>query len=71
MGCQLGGGHLGQRVGTCLKALQLGRASPAWLAYVQHVTHIVTKGLCDATLTSLSYLQFLVSSSIRKGGTHH
>ena len=51
-------------MGTCLKVLQLGRASPAWLAYAQHVTAIVTKGLSDCALTSLSYLRSLVSSSI-------
>ena len=51
-------------MGTCLKALQLGRASPAWLAYVQHVTQIVTRGLSDTALTSLSYMQSLVSSGI-------
>ena len=66
MGCQSGGGHLGQRMSTCLKALQLGRASLAWLAYVQHVTHIVSKGLSDAALTSLSYMQSLVSSSVER-----
>lgn len=69
MKCPLGGGHLGQRMGTCLKALQLGRASPAWLAYVQHVTQIMTKGLSETALTSLSYLQFLVGSSMKKQGT--
>ena len=56
-----GGGHLGQRLGTCLKALQLGRVSPAWLAYLDHITDIVKRGLCDTALTSLSYMQSLVS----------
>ena len=57
-----GGGRLEQKVGECLRALQLGRAAPAWLVYVEYVTAIITQGLCNAALTSYSYMHLLVIS---------
>ena len=49
-------------MGECLRTLQLGRAAPAWLVYVDYVTAIITQGLCNAALTSYSYMHLLVNS---------
>lgn len=60
-----GGKEITQILGDLLRALQMGRASPAWVAYVDYIAGMVTAGLKDAARASLKYLSMLVR------GTRH
>ena len=55
-----GGREITQILGELLRALQMGRASQAWVAYVDYIAGMVTAGLKDTARASLKYLSTLV-----------
>ena len=57
-----GGKEITQIMVDLLRALQMGRASPAWVAYVDYIAGMVTAGLKNTARASLKYLSTLVRS---------
>jgi hypothetical protein len=58
-----GGSEMARILGNALRTLQLGRASPAWAAFVAHISTIIISGLKDAALLSLKHLLLMVNAS--------
>lgn len=57
-----GGREIARILGNALRTLQLGRASPAWTAFLAHITTTIVGGLRSAALLSLQHLLSLVIS---------
>ena len=59
---QRSGTELAQVMADALMTLELGKASPAWLVFADHIAGMVIQGLRGTALTSLTYLHSLVGA---------